>query len=78
MTRLKRLPILQTEIADIATELAGRHCKDCRDCWNCRDRRECRPRLPRLSGLTILPRVVPAIAGTNDNAMIAGREWENT
>ena len=56
-----RLPKVLIKIVEIATEIAGRHCRDCIDCWewrecryfqDCRDRRDCCPRLP---GLPTLP-----------------------
>ena len=58
----RRLPKVLAKIVEIATEIAGRHCRDCRDCWDCRDwryfqdcrdRRDCRPRLPGLPTLPV-------------------------
>ena len=34
-----RLPKVLTKVIEIATDIAGRHCRDCRNCWDCR---ECR------------------------------------
>ena len=61
LLRVPRLPILQTDITEIATDSAGRHCReyqDCRDyrdCWlwrGCRNCRECSLRMLRLSILS--------------------------
>ena len=50
-----RLPKVMTKIVEIATEIAGRYCRECRDCWecrgcrnfrDCRDCQDCHPTLP--------------------------------
>ena len=58
-----RLPKVLAKIVEIATEIAGRHCRDCRDCRSAE--------IADISNPVRSPRLPPKLAGI---ANIAGRE----
>ena len=59
-----RLPKVMTKIVEIATEIAGRQCRDGRDCWECRECRHCQDCRDRQECLLRMP-VLPILLAEN-------------
>ena len=53
-----------TKIVEIATEIAGRQCRDGRDCWECRECRHCQDCRDRQECLLRMP-VLPILLAEN-------------